>query len=231
LTSPRGHGRRWAGRAAAKGRRALAHAADPMVCLVLRELHQRHRVRNERYNFILRHPVAHDRRQEGLTTLGPADISCDASPRWGGAGTQTSVVNPTVAPLGRVAQSEGALRHSLPRTRDFDDDPRQIGPADLAAWVRGQLAPCDATCLLAAAAGSCRARRSAQRLHQLRRTHPIPLADAPCQLLCSISVSPSAKGRTSHAHRNSPRCTVGILGCCFERNAAARKFQCGGAEL
>lgn len=40
-----------------------------------------------------------------------------------------------------------------PRTRDFDDDLRQIGRADFAAWVRVQLAPRDATCLLAAAAG------------------------------------------------------------------------------
>jgi hypothetical protein len=40
-----------------------------------------------------------------------------------------------------------------PRARDFDDDLRQISPTELAAWVRVQLAPEDATCLQAAAAG------------------------------------------------------------------------------
>jgi hypothetical protein len=40
-----------------------------------------------------------------------------------------------------------------PRARDFDDDLRQMVPAELAAWLRVQLATEDAACLLAAAAG------------------------------------------------------------------------------
>ncbi len=35
-----------------------------------------------------------------------------------------------------------------PRARDFDDDLRQLGSAEAAAWLRAQLAPEDATCLL-----------------------------------------------------------------------------------
>jgi hypothetical protein len=40
-----------------------------------------------------------------------------------------------------------------PRSNDFNDDLREIGPAELAARVRVQLLPEDADCLLAAAAG------------------------------------------------------------------------------
>jgi hypothetical protein len=36
-----------------------------------------------------------------------------------------------------------------PRSDDFNDDLRQIGPAELAAWVRVQMAPADAVLLLA----------------------------------------------------------------------------------
>jgi hypothetical protein len=57
----------------------LANAVDPMVFLVLREIHQRHRVQDERHDVILRQPVLPIRRkQEGLTAPGPVDISCYA---------------------------------------------------------------------------------------------------------------------------------------------------------
>jgi hypothetical protein len=36
------------------GERRLAHAGDPEVLLVLREIHQRHRVQDERHDVILR---------------------------------------------------------------------------------------------------------------------------------------------------------------------------------
>jgi hypothetical protein len=45
-----------------------AYATDPMLFLVLREIHQRHRVQDEVHDVVLRHPVLHVRRkQEGLT--------------------------------------------------------------------------------------------------------------------------------------------------------------------
>jgi len=61
----------------------------------------------------------------------------------------------------RAAESlaDRAGHHSIepivlrPRARDFDDDLRQISPTELAAWVSVQLAPEDANCLQAAAAG------------------------------------------------------------------------------
>jgi hypothetical protein len=57
----------------------LANAADPMVFLVLREIHQRHRVQDERHDVILRQPVLPIRRKlEGLTAPGPVAISCYA---------------------------------------------------------------------------------------------------------------------------------------------------------
>jgi hypothetical protein len=57
----------------------LANAVDPMVFLVLREIHQRHRVQDERHGVILRQPVLPSRRkQEGPTVPGPVNIWCYA---------------------------------------------------------------------------------------------------------------------------------------------------------
>jgi hypothetical protein len=58
------------------------------------------------------------------------------------------------ATLTRCARRVGIEPMALsPRSNDFNDDLRQIGPAELAAWVRVQLVPEEADCLLAAAAG------------------------------------------------------------------------------
>jgi len=62
---------------------------------------------------------------------------------------------------GRAGIEPVALR---PRSDDFDDDLRQIGSAELAAWVRVQLAPEDAAHLLATA-DQLRTQQSAHPAH------------------------------------------------------------------
>jgi hypothetical protein len=55
-----------------------------------------------------------------------------------------------IARAGRAGIEPIALS---PRSADFNDDLHQIGPAELAAWLRVQLAPGDVVCLLAASGG------------------------------------------------------------------------------
>ncbi|QYU67002.1 SAM-dependent methyltransferase [Leptolyngbya sp. 15MV] len=62
---------------------------------------------------------------------------------------------------GRAGIEPVALR---PRSDDFDDDLRQIGPAELAAWVRVQLAPEDAAHLFTTA-DQLRTQQSARPAH------------------------------------------------------------------